>query len=96
MRVASLFIVGEVSQQFSLFGRVDRNFEPNPQGDDIAFIPFDPTASNIFFVGGVDWHPVKQVKFMPNVEFIKYDENDESITPVSDIIGRITFYWGFN
>jgi hypothetical protein len=96
MRVASLFIVGEVSEQFSLFGRVDRNFDPNPQGDKIAFIPFDPTASNIFLVGGVDWHPVKQVRFMPNVEFIKYDENDDGVTPVSDIIGRITFFWGFN
>jgi len=96
MRVASIFIAGEVSKQISLFGRVDRNFDPNPQGDKIAFIPFDPTASNIFFVGGVDWHPVKQVKFIPNVEFVKYDENYEGVTPVSDIIGRITFYWGFN
>ena len=96
MRVASLFIVGEVSKQFSLFGRVDRNFEPNPEGEKIAFIPFDPTASNIFFVGGVDWHPVKQVRFMPNVEIVKYDENDECVTPVTDVIGRITFFWGFN
>ncbi|MGB5894008.1 MAG: hypothetical protein WBG58_07505, partial [Ignavibacteriaceae bacterium] len=31
MRVASLFIAGEVSEQFSLFGRVDRNFDANPQ-----------------------------------------------------------------
>ena len=96
MRVASLFIVGEVSEKFSLFGRTDRNFDPNPQGDDIPFIPFDPTASNIFFVVGVDWHPVKQVRFMPNVEFVKYDENDDGVTPVSDVIRRITFFWGFN
>jgi len=96
MRVASFFIVGEVSERFSLFGRVDRNFDPNPEGEKIAFIPFDPTASNIFFVGGVDWHPVKQVRFMPNVEIVKYDENDEGVTPVTDVIGRITFFWGFN
>ncbi len=96
MRVASLFIVGKVSEQFSLFGRVDRNFDPNPEGEKIAFIPFDPTASNIFFVGGVDWHPVSQVRFMPNVELVKYDENDDGVTPVTDVIGRITFFWGFN
>ena len=96
LRVASLFIVGEVSEQFSLIGRVDRNFDPNPQGDKIAFIPFDPTAKSTFFVGGVDWHPVKQVRFIPNVEFVKYDENDEGVTPTSDIIGRITFHWLFN
>jgi len=96
LRVASLFIVGEVSEQFSLIGRVDRNFDPNPQGDKIAFIPFDPTAKSTFFVAGVDWHPVKQVRFIPNVEFVKYDENDEGVTPTSDIIGRITFHWLFN
>ena len=96
LRVASLFIVGEVSEQFSLIGRVDRNFDPNPQGDKIAFIPFDPTVKSTFFVGGVDWHPVKQVRFIPNVEFVKYDENDEGVTPTSDIIGRITFHWLFN
>lgn len=96
LRVASLFIVGEVSEQFSLIGRVDRNFDPNPQGDKIAFIPFDPTAKSTFFVGGVDWHPVKQVRFIPNVEFVKYDENDEGVTPTSAIIGRITFHWLFN
>ena len=96
MRVASLFITGEVSEQFSLLGRVDRNFDMNPQGDKIPFIPFDPTAKSTFFVGGVDWHPVKQVKFIPNIELVKYDENEEGITPTSDIIGRITFYWGFN
>jgi len=96
MRVASLFIVGDVSEQFSLLGRVDRNFDPNLQGDKIAFIPFDPTAKSTFFIGGVDWHPVKQVKFIPNVEFVKYDENSDGVTPVSDIIGRVTFFWGFN
>jgi len=96
LRVASLFVAGDVSKHFSLFGRVDRNFDPNPQGDKIPFIPFDPTASNIFFVGGIDWHPIKQVKFMPNVEIVKYDENDDGVTPVTDVIGRITFFWGFN
>jgi len=96
MRVASFFIIGEVSEQFSLFGRVDRNFDPNHQGDKIAFIPFDPTSKSTFIVGGVDWHPVKQVRFIPNVEFVKYDENDAGVTPTSDIIGRITFHWVFN
>jgi hypothetical protein len=95
LRVASLFIVGEVDPQFSLFGRVDRNFDLNAKGDKISFIPFDPTASNIFFVGGLDWHPVKDVKFMPNVEYVKYDENDDGVTPTNDIIGRVTFFWAF-
>jgi hypothetical protein len=96
MRVASLFVVGDVSEQFSLVGRVDRNFDPNPQGDNISFIPFDPSAKATLLIGGVDWHPVKQVKFIPNIELVKYDENDDGVTPVTDVIGRITFFWGFN
>ena len=96
LRVASAFLTGDVSEQFSLLVRVDRTFDPNPQGEKIQFIPFDPTSKSTFFVGGLDWHPVKNVNFIPNIEFVKYDENDDGVTPENDIIGRISFFWGFN
>ncbi len=95
LRVASIFLAGVISEQFSLFGRVDKTFDPNPNGDDIVFIPFDPTAKSTFFVAGLDWQPVKGVSIIPNIEFIKYEENSEGVTPGSDIISRITFYWKF-
>ena len=94
MRVASLFIVGAVSEQVSLLGRVDRNLDPNLKGEKISYIPF-AEAKNTFFVGGVDWHPVKGVSFIPNVEFVKYDETDDGVTPTSDVIARVTFFWKF-
>ncbi len=95
LRVASIFLAGVISDQFSLFGRADKTFDPNPNGDDIAFIPFDPTAKSIFFIAGLDWQPVKDVSFIPNIEFIKYEENSGGVTPGSDFIARITFYWKF-
>ncbi len=95
MNVASIFASGAVSENFTLIGRVDRKFEPNPDGDRIPFIPFDPTAPYTFFILAVDWHPVKEVKMIPNIEYTAYSENDRGFTPTDDIIGRITFYWEF-
>ncbi|NNG27734.1 MAG: hypothetical protein HKM87_09425, partial [Ignavibacteriaceae bacterium] len=95
LRVASFFIIGKICEQFSLFGRVDKTFDPNTNGDDIDFIPFDPTAKSTFFVAGVDWKPVKDVSFIPNVEFVKYEQNSFGITPNSDLITRLTFFWKF-
>jgi hypothetical protein len=95
LRVASIFLGGNLSEQFSLFARVDKTFDPNPDGDDIDFIPFDPTAKSTFFVAGVDFKPVKDVSIIPNVEFIKYERNNMGVTPASDLISRITFFWKF-
>ncbi|VAX26805.1 hypothetical protein MNBD_IGNAVI01-7 [hydrothermal vent metagenome] len=93
MRVLSFFAVGAISDQVSLLGRIDRNFDPNPKGEAIPFIPF-AEAKNTFFVGGIDWHPIKSVSFIPNIEYISYDEvNGESIA--NDAIARITFFWKF-
>lgn len=95
LSLGSFFVAGAVSPQVSLLGRIDRMFKPNPKGDGISYIPFDPTAKSTFFVGGIDWHPIKTVSIIPNIEYIKYDENDEGVTPDSDIIARVTFFWKF-
>jgi len=70
-------------------------FDPNPEGDEIPFIPFDPTAESTFLVAGVDWQPVKDISFIPNIEYVKYEQNSDGVTPGSDLIGRITFFWKF-
>jgi len=70
-------------------------FDPNSEGDKIPFIPFDPTAKSTFIVAGLDWHPVKDVAIIPNIEFINYEKNNVGVTPESDLISRLTFYWKF-
>ncbi|GBD87251.1 hypothetical protein BMS3Abin03_01179 [bacterium BMS3Abin03] len=95
LRLASFFLVDAVSEHVSLLGRVDRILDPNPQGDKISFVPFDPTVKSTFFILGADWHPVKDVSFIPNVEIVKYDENNEGVSPANDVIGRVTFFWKF-
>lgn len=93
--VLSLFSAGKISEKVNLFARVDRMFEPNPQGEKIAYIPFDATSKSTFFVGGLDYSPIKNVKFIPNVEVVVYDENELGITPKSDVIPRVTFFYSF-
>ena len=80
----------------SVIARVDRMFDPNPDGGRILFIPFDDTAKSTFLLGGVDFaHPEASVHLIPNVEVVMYDENDAGTTPDTDVIGRVTFLWEF-
>ncbi len=93
--VASAFIAGKVGEKTNLFARVDKMFDPNPSGNKISYIPFDPTAKSTFLVGGLDFTPIKNVHLMPNVEVVVYEENDNGVKPDSDIIPRFTFYYKF-
>jgi len=95
LRIGSVYAAGSISDQFNIFARVDRMFDPNPEGDKIPFIPFDPTAKSTFILAGVDWSPIKDVSFIPNIEFSTYDRNSDGIVPPNDLIARLTFYWKF-
>ena len=95
LRIGSVYAGASISDHFNIFARVDKMFDPNPEGDKIPFIPFDPTAESTFLVAGIDWQPVKDISFIPNIEFVKYEQNSEGVTPGSDLIGRITFFWKF-
>ena len=95
LSLASVFFVTKVAKKTNLFARVDRQFDPNPKGNKISYIPFDKTAKSLFFVAGLDFTPIETVHLMPNVELVKYDENDAGVTPDTDIIPRLTFYYKF-
>ena len=93
LQIFSTFATYKMNDKWGLVGRLDRNFDPNPKGESISYIPFNDTASNIFYVFGVDFSPWKNVTFTPNVEIVSYDINNEGITPSTDVYGRLTFYW---
>jgi hypothetical protein len=95
LRVASVFITGDVTEKISLLARLDKRLDPNSEGSKIPFIPFDPAAKSLLLILGLDWHPVSMVKLIPNVEFVSYSENSAGVTPTDDIIARITFFWAF-
>ena len=95
LRLASAFAFVNLSENFTLVSRVDKMFDQNPGGENIAFLPFDETAKSTLFIFAVDWHPIKEVKIIPNVEFITYSENEAFVTPGNDLVTRLTFYWEF-
>jgi len=97
LEILSAFLAKAVSDKTWLYARVDRNFDANPEGDRIAYIPFDPTAPNYFVLAGVDWWVRENVGFSPNVEMVFYDEPEIAglPTPDDDIIPRFTFHFTF-
>lgn len=95
LKLASVFAIFDVNEKMNVFGRVDRMLDPNPNGNKISYIPFDNTAKSTFFVGGLDYLAAKNIHFIPNVEFVKYDENDAGVTPDNDLIARFTTYFKF-
>ena len=96
LRILSGFFSYDFSEYFSLLLRGDKTFDANPKADGIAYIPLDPTSKFTLIIFGIDFHPIKNVKFIPNIEFAKYDENDNGFTPDNDLFGRLTFFWSFN
>lgn len=94
IEVISMFGAVRLAPQVSVLARFDRLFDPNPDGDRIAYIPFDKTAESNFFVGGFDITPVKSVHIIPNVETVLYS-NAAGPDPGNDVIARLTFFYTF-
>lgn len=96
LRVLSGFFTVNLSEYFSLILRGDRTLDANPKAGGIAYIPLDPNSKFTLIIFGIDFHPIKNVKLIPNIEFVKYDENSTGITPGDDLFARITYFWSFN
>ena len=95
MRVLSGYINYRFLKKWTAILRVDRNMDPNPEGGKISYLPFDETASSTLFIGGIEYRPTESLRFTPNVEIVQYDKNAAGITPSTDIIPRITFFFEF-
>ncbi len=61
----SFFGFVNFSPKVTLIGRYDRMFDPNPEGADIPYIPFDPTAKFHFFLTGIDWKVTEEFRLLP-------------------------------
>ena len=91
----SLFGVLDLGEKITLLGRVDRTLDPNPAGDTIAYLPFDPTAEATLIIAGVDFKVHPKVSFIPNVEAVLYDGQGGAPDPDNDLVGRVTFVFQY-
>lgn len=96
LRILSGFFTKSVTEKVWVLARVDRNMDPNPGGDSIQYMPFDPTAENTFFIAGIDFTVADGVNLIPNVEATMYDDPDgPAEAPDSDVMVRLTFQGKF-
>ncbi|RMH18140.1 MAG: hypothetical protein D6696_13740 [Acidobacteria bacterium] len=93
--LASLFAVFEVSERISLLGRIDRMFDPNPDGAGVAYLPFDPTAESTLLLLGVDYQVDRRFSLIPNLEYVAYDGVGGAPDPDGDLMARLTFFFRF-
>lgn len=93
--LASAFAVTSVGRSTSLIARIDRIIEPSPKGDNISYIPFDPSAPATLYLAGLEYKFSDHFYLTPNVIHIAYDRNDEGFRPDSDWHIRATFFIDF-
>lgn len=93
LQIGSVFAAAKLSEKTWSFARIDRQFDPVPDGAGISYIPFDASAKSTFLVAGLDFRPIDLVHIMPNVEAVLYDENEAGVSPTSDVIPRLTLYY---
>ena len=66
-------MVGRVERNTTLVGRVDRLIQPSPAGNNISYLPFDPSAPATFFIGGVEFRLNPHLFITPNTVVTTYD-----------------------
>lgn len=95
LELASAFVRKRVRNKIQLIGRVDRLLEPSPRGNDIAYLPFDPTAKATMWIGAVEFQATPHFAITPNVILTHYDRNDEGVRPKKDLYLRLTLFINF-
>lgn len=93
--LASVFAVGSVAQSGQWIGRIDRIMEPSPKGDNISYIPFDPSARATMFLAGFEFRLSDHFRLTPNMIVITYDRNEAGIRPNTDLYARATVFVDF-
>lgn len=92
LEVASAYGVVDVARTISIIGRVDRLLAPSPKGNDIDYLPFDPSAKATLLIGAAEFRFGRNVSVMPNVETILYDDPPDGPKPANDVLLRLTLY----
>lgn len=95
-----------IKNQLAIFARFD-NFNPDTRYDNKTYstyaLPagnaFDPNTKTDFITAGLDFTPVKSVHFEPNLWYVRYANQQASVTGSAahdyDLVWRMTFYFLF-
>jgi len=95
LKLLSTFLTHRVSENTSVVGRVDHLLTPSPKGNDIAYLPFDPTARATMFIGGVEFMVSPNFSVTPNAVVNFSERNPAGVRPRTDIYVRLTLFLNF-
>ena len=95
LELATVLGVLKLGGRWSLMGQLHRLFKPSVKGNDIAYIPFDPTAKATNLVGGLEYRVNEHVTLSPNIVWTRYGINESGMKPDDDLHLRLTFYVNF-
>jgi len=95
LELASGFVVAKLGDKSSLIGRIDRLIEPSPRGDDISYIPIDPSAPATIYVGAYEYRLTPNFALTPNLFVIDYDRDDQGQQATTDVYLRLTAFFTF-
>ena len=84
-----------VPKKWTLFGRVDRFDDPNPDGPRIDYLPLSALAPFTLTIAGVDWALYGTLRLSPNVEWVTYGDPTSGPDLDDDVIVRATFFWSW-
>lgn len=91
LRIASAYYVHTFgARHWDIIGRIDYLLDPSVRGDDIRYLPFDPTARATLLFAGIGIKLHKNVEILPNIKYLTYDKNDEGIRPDDDVYLSLT------
>jgi hypothetical protein len=93
--LVSVFTNFKIKHNVKGYLRADHLFDEYRGGSGNSYIPFAEDVESTFMVAGADFLLAEQIHLMPNIEAIFYGENDQGVSPDTNIIPRLTLYWTF-
>lgn len=103
-RAVSLFVKGRLTKdKLGFFARVD-SYNPNDNYDNNRYktykgltSTYEPNNKELFMVAGLDFTPVKNVHFMPNIWYNRFTGQQGGLNGLAyrnhDLVYRLTFYY---
>ncbi|MDB5133003.1 MAG: hypothetical protein JWR02_2752 [Mucilaginibacter sp.] len=102
----SLWAKGPLAKNWNYYARYD-SYNPNSDFNsadsysiNTNYGSYNPTSKEQFYTAGLDYNPVKNVHFMPNIWAIYYQDNRSAstagyLTNNHTLVYRLTFYFTF-
>ena len=102
----SLWVRGKIAGNWNFFGRYD-GYNPNTDFNaadsytaNTNYGSYNPTVKETFWTAGLDYNPIKNVHFMPNLWLVDYKDNRSATTtgyvaPDHTLVYRLTFFYTF-